>query len=79
MASTKYLKCALTNDSGISHMLSTNQCPIIKLFGPKSANKFSPKNNKIINISSNDFGNNDIKSIKKEYVINKMKKIIEDY
>ena len=79
MASTKYLKCALTNDSGISHMLSTNQCPIIKLFGPKNANKFSPKNNKIINISSTDFGNNDIKSIKKEYVINKMQKIIEDY
>ena len=35
MASTKFLKFAISNDSGVSHMLSTNYCPLIKLFGPK--------------------------------------------
>ena len=36
IASTKYLTCALSNDSGISHMLSSGYCPLIKLFGKKN-------------------------------------------
>ena len=41
MASTKFLKFAISNDSGVSHMLSTNYCPLIKLFGPKDSVKFT--------------------------------------
>jgi len=37
MTSTKYLKFAIANDSGVSHMLSTNECPLVKLFGPKDS------------------------------------------
>ena len=29
IASTNFLTCALANDSGAGHMLSTNYCPLI--------------------------------------------------
>ena len=76
MASTKYLSCALTNDSGVSHMLSTNYCPLLKLFGPKDSNKFTPISSKIFTLSAKDFGSKDIKAIKSKIVINKMEKLI---
>ena len=31
IATTKYLKLAISNDSGVSHMLSSGYCPLIKL------------------------------------------------
>ena len=43
MATTKYLQLAISNDSGVSHMLSTGYCPLIKLFGPKDSTKFTLK------------------------------------
>tara|TARA_Y100000590_G_scaffold340132_1_gene387845 strand:+ start:238 stop:1218 length:981 start_codon:yes stop_codon:yes gene_type:complete len=76
MASTKFLSCALANDSGVSHMLSTNLCPIIKLFGPKDSEKFTPLSNKIHTIRAKDFGSYNIEKIKPELVINKMENLI---
>lgn len=76
MASTKFLSCALANDSGVSHMLSTNFCPLIKLFGPKDSEKFTPVSNNIHTISSKDFGTDNIEDIKLELVINKMENLI---
>jgi len=76
MASTKFLSCALTNDSGVSHMLSTNFCPIIKLFGPKDSEKFTPLSNKIHTIRAKDFGSENVEKIKLELVINKMENLI---
>lgn len=70
MGSTNFLKCALSNDSGVSHMLSTNLCPLIKLFGPKDSKKFTPKNNLIHTISASEFGSKKIDKIKTDYVIN---------
>ena len=63
MASTKFLSCSLTNDSGVSHMLSTNHCPLIKLFGPKDSKKFTPSSAMIHTISSSDFDSKDINFI----------------
>lgn len=76
MASTKYLSCALTNDSGISHMLSTKYCPIVKLFGPKNSSKFTPLNKNLITISSNDYNTKDITKITVHRVISEIDKLL---
>ena len=75
MATTKFLSCALTNDSGISHMLSTNYCPVVKLFGPKDANKFTPVSDKILTISSKEFGSKKLEDITIEHVIKKINEL----
>ena len=77
IASTKYLKFALCNDSGISHMLSTSYCPLIKLFGPKESLKFTPKNKMIHAISASKFNNNKIDSISSKHVIDTIDKVIQ--
>jgi len=69
MGSTKFLTCALANDSGISHMLSTKHCPLIKLFGPKDSNKFTPKDANLKSITSRQFNSDDVKVIPVEEVI----------
>jgi len=74
MGSTKFLTCALSNDSGISHMLSTKHCPLIKLFGPKNSNKFTPEHDNLRSITSTQFNSSDVKVIPIEEVI----KVIED-
>ena len=76
MAATKYLSLALTNDSGISHILSTNHCPLIKLFGKKDSKKFTPTIKNIITISAHEFNSTLITDINKEFVINKINKIL---
>ena len=76
MGSTKYLSCALANDSGISHILSTKHCPLIKLFGPKNALKFTPQNIFFRNITSSEFHSDDIKVIPVNHVISAIDKFI---
>ena len=76
MATTKFLSCALTNDSGVSHMLSTNFCPIIKLFGPKDSDKFTPISDSIHTISAKEFGSNNISAISIKHVIEKMEDVL---
>lgn len=75
MASTKFLKFAISNDSGVSHMLSTNYCPLIKLFGPKDSQKFTPKMNNLISISASEVNSNNIEDIKISRVINTIENI----
>ncbi len=74
MACTKYLACSLSNDSGVSHMLSTNYSPLIKLFGPKDSKKFTPPSSMIKTIEANFFGNKEINNIPIEYVKTQMEK-----
>ncbi len=74
MATTKYLQLAISNDSGVSHMLSTNYCPLIKLFGPKDSKKFTPKIKNLITISSSEVNSDRVEDIKVSRVI----KTIED-
>ena len=76
MATTKYLSCALANDSGISHILSTKHCPLIKLFGKKDPKKFTPIDKQIITISADEFNSNDITHINEKFVIDKISKLI---
>jgi ADP-heptose:LPS heptosyltransferase len=76
MGTTKFLSCAITNDSGISHMLSTGYCPLIKLFGPKDSLKFTPKNNFIKTISSVEMNSKEVKVIPVEKVLIEANKIL---
>ena len=69
LASTKFLSCAIANDSGISHMLSTKYCHLIKLFGPKDSKKFTPNNKFLKTISSKDYNTKDVAIIPVERVI----------
>ena len=75
MASTKFLKFAISNDSGVSHMLSTNYCPLIKLFGPKDSQKFTPKMDKLITISASEINSDKIEDIEISKVINTIESI----
>ena len=76
IGSTKFLTCALANDSGISHMLSTKHCPLIKLFGPKDSFKFTPINTYIKTISSTEFNSKNVSMIPIERVIGEINKAI---
>ncbi|MDC3089580.1 hypothetical protein OA322_00365 [bacterium] len=76
MATTKYLKLAISNDSGVSHMLSTGYCPLIKLFGPKDSKKFTPENQNLFSISSSDFNSQNINKIPVSRVIEEIEKVL---
>jgi len=74
MSSTKYLSCALANDSGVGHMLSTKYCPLVKLFGHHDSKKFTPSSFNILPISSQDYGSKNINVIKSIDVIKLIEK-----
>ena len=57
-------------------MLSTNYCPLIKLFGHKDSDKFTRTANNITTISAKEFGSTDISTISTDYVIKKIEEII---
>jgi len=75
MASTKFLKFAISNDSGVSHMLSTNYCPLIKLFGPKDSKKFTPNLKNLITVSSSEVNSEKIEDISVKRVISAIEDI----
>ncbi len=77
MTTTKFLSLAISNDSGVSHMLSTGYCPLIKLFGPKDAVKFTPDITNLYSISSNEYNSSDINKIPPSRVIKEIKKLLE--
>ena len=77
LASTKFLSCAIANDSGISQILSTNLCPLIKICGPTIGKKFI--NDSYLNIhyvSSKQFGGDHINLIPTAAVIQKIEEIL---
>ena len=76
IGSTNFLSCALANDSGAGHMLSTNYCPLIKLFSYHDMDKFTPVTNKITAISAKEFGSTDMSVISTDYVIKKIEEAI---
>lgn len=79
MGSTKFLSCAISNDSGISHMLSTNYCPLIKLFGPKESKKFTPDSKLLQTISSSDYNSKDVSVIPVDRVVFEIDNILKHY
>ena len=76
IATTKYLQLAISNDSGVSHMLSAGYCPLIKLFGPKDSRKFTPENQNLFSISSSNFNSKNINKIPVSRVIEEIEKVL---
>jgi len=77
IASTKFLNCAIANDSGISQILSTNLCPLIKICGPTIGKKFINDTYLNINyISSQPFGGENVNLIPTETVIKKVEEVL---
>ena len=76
MATTKYLQLAISNDSGVSHMLSTGHCSLIKLFGPKDSSKFTPENPNLFSISSSEYNSKNINKIPVSRVIQEIEQIM---
>tara|TARA_B100000886_G_C20377622_1_gene472480 strand:+ start:281 stop:1255 length:975 start_codon:yes stop_codon:yes gene_type:complete len=76
MVTTNYLKLAISNDSGVSHMLSTGYCPLIKLFGPKDSKKFTPEIPNLLSISSSDYNSKNINKIPVSRVIKEIEKVL---
>tara|TARA_Y100000031_G_scaffold275_1_gene277 strand:- start:1346 stop:1534 length:189 start_codon:yes stop_codon:yes gene_type:complete len=58
-------------------MLSTNYCPLIKLFGHKDSDKFTRSANNITAISAKEFGSTDISAISTDCVIKKIEDVIK--
>ena len=66
----KRLNFAITIDNGVMHMLSLSKVPIISLFGPTDAKKFSPEYKRSIVLDSKKLYNSkDITSITAEDVL----------
>ena len=55
-------------------MLSTNCCPLIKLFGPKDSKKFTPKLKNLITVTSSEVNSNKIEDIS----VQRVKTVIEE-
>lgn len=55
MALGKRLKGAVTNDCGTGHLLAAVDTPLVSLFGPTNAEKFSPYTPHLILLKAQDF------------------------
>ena len=74
MACTYNLVFALSNDSGVSHILSTSQCYLFKIFNDKKPSKFNIVDDKIRSISPKLGGS--IKEISVNLVFQEINKIL---
>ena len=75
MACTKFMSFAISNDSGVSHILSTGDCNLFKLFNNKIPSKFTKNYNTIHYIEPKL--KNDISSIEVDEVYNFITKKLE--
>ena len=75
MACTKFMSFAISNDSGVSHILSTGDCNLFKLFNNKIPSKFTKNYNNIHYIEPKL--KNDISSIEVDEVYNFITKKLE--
>lgn len=63
MAAGRRLRLAVTNDCGTAHMLAAVETPLISLFGPSAAAKFSPATPDLVVIRAQDFGSDAMAAI----------------
>ena len=74
MACTKFLTFSISNDSGVSHILSTGDCQLFKLFNDKIPTKFTKNKNNIHSIKPSY--NDNIKNIETNEVYETIIKIL---
>ena len=75
MACTKFMSFAISNDSGVSHILSTGDCNLFKLFNNKIPSKFTKNYTNIHYVEPKL--KNDISSIEVDEVYNFITKKLE--
>lgn len=69
LAVASCLTLAVANDSGLSHMLSSTNCPLVSLFGPTSAEKIAPRVTFRKILKARDFGSRKMDAIPTEAVL----------
>lgn len=68
LAIASLLDVAVSNDSGVGHMLAAVDCPLVSLFGPTSPEKLAPRVSRGIVICAQDFSGERMKDITWEAV-----------
>lgn len=63
LAVASLLDVAVSNDSGVGHMLAAVDCPLISLFGPTSPAKLAPRVSHGLVITAQRFGSSDMHAI----------------
>ncbi len=69
------LKSAVTNDSGIAHILAVAGTPLVALYGPTVYEKFPPMTKHIRVIRAEDYGSREMSSIPIEPVIDALNEL----
>lgn len=77
LAVASRLRAAVTNDSGLSHMLAAVDCPLVSLFGPTSAQKLAPRVTHRRVIEAATYGSIDMTSIPVEAVTTTLNELIQ--
>ena len=70
------MNAALSNDSGVGHMLAATDIPLLTLFGPTDPEKFEPVTGQGSVLSARGFGGTDMAAIPLETVIEKLEAIL---
>ena len=70
------LSAAVSNDSGIAHMLAVAGAPLVALYGPTVYEKFPPMTKKIHVIRARDYGSREMSSIPITPVTNAIKGLL---
>ena len=69
IALTKQLAAALSNDSGVGHMLAVGDAPLVALYGTTVAEKFMPMTRRLAILRAADFGGREMAAIPVEPVL----------
>ena len=69
MALAKRLALAVSNDSGVNHMLAIAGTPLVSLYGVTTPGKFPPMGEGISFLHAGDFGGRQMKYIPVDAVI----------
>lgn len=70
------LRAAVSNDSGIAHMLAVAGAPLVALYGPTVHEKFPPMTKNIHVIRAGDYGSREMSSIPVTPVANALKGLL---
>ena len=63
IALTRHLSAALSNDSGVGHMLAVGGAPLVSLFGSTVPEKFMPMTKQLTILRAGDYGSREMAAI----------------
>lgn len=77
IALARRLNAALSNDSGVGHMLAASDVPLLTLFGPTDPEKFEPVTRQGGTLCARDFGDTAMAAIPTESVIKRLEAMLQ--